>query len=139
MARIAGSPDYSLRERIKSITKLLPQAFSDHGPTFARIVYSDEEYISGLYQADLLQISADIMVHGKKAGVIEIGSDVAPQESEDEAISQPDILLINAVAERLGSIIAHRETEDTIRREHLRTQHYLDIAGTMLLALDSTG
>lgn len=139
VASIAGSPDHSLQERMEQIIELLPRAFSDHGTIFARITYNSDEYISGVYQANLLRMSADIHVRGKKVGIIEIGFDFTPQESEDEAISQPDILLINAVAERLGNIITHRETEDKIRREQLRAQNYLDIAGTMLLALDSTG
>jgi PAS domain S-box-containing protein len=47
--------------------------------------------------------------------------------------------LLDALAERLGELTEHRQTEQRVKDERDKTQRYLDLAGVIFLAVDTTG
>src|SRR4030042_628532 len=115
IARITGTPDITLKERLAEIVKILPLALQYPEDAFFRISVSGEEYKTDNYRDPGQKRAADIMVHGAKAGSVEMGYVKTPPATDNSFFSKEEILLLNAVAERLGHIIEHRQAEDALK------------------------
>ena len=115
IARITGTPDITLKERLAEIVKILPLALQYPKDAFSRISVSGEEYKTDNYRDTRQKMAADIMVHGAKAGSVEMGYVKTPPATDNSFFSKEEMLLLDAVAERLGHIIEHRQAEDALK------------------------
>ncbi|MFA5309614.1 MAG: PAS domain S-box protein [Dehalococcoidales bacterium] len=113
ITRITGMPDITLKERLAEIVKILPLALQYPESAFARIRIHGDEFKTSRYRATAPKISAVVTVQGVKAGVVEIGYTKLP--TTDGLFSKEEMLLLNAVAERLGNITEHRQAEDALQ------------------------
>jgi PAS domain S-box-containing protein len=116
VASISGAPDITLYQRFEEITNLLPRAFQYPDIAFTRIAINGREFRSGNYRKTKCRMSADIIVRGEKAGIAEVGYVKAPSNTDNNLFSKEERLLLDAVAERLGTIVEHREIEDALRQ-----------------------
>lgn len=115
IARISGMPDITLKKRLAEIVKTLPLAFQYPEHVFSRITVNGEEFKTDNYRDTPLKIAADITLRGVKAGLVEIGYLETPATIRNGLFSKEEVLLLNAVAERLGHITEHRQAEDALR------------------------
>ncbi len=115
IASITGTPNISLYERFAKIVKMLPRAFQYPKIASARITLSGEEFKTENYRKTDQKISADIMVQGTKTGTVEIGYIKTPPTTDKDLFSKEEKLLMDAVAERLGTITEHRRAEEALR------------------------
>jgi PAS domain S-box-containing protein len=114
IARITGAPDITLKERFAEIVKIIPLALQYTEQACSRITINGEEYRTENYRDTGQTISADIIVRGVKAGAVEIGYLKPLPPAENGIFSKEEILLLNAIAERLGYITEHRQAEDAL-------------------------
>ncbi|MCK4274086.1 MAG: PAS domain S-box protein [Dehalococcoidales bacterium] len=114
IASITGAPDISLHERFAKIVKMLPRAFQYPEIASARITLNGEEFKTENYRKTDQKISADIMVQGTKSGTVEIGYIKTPPTTDKDLFSKEERLLMDAVAERLGTITEHRRAEEAL-------------------------
>jgi PAS domain S-box-containing protein len=115
VARITGLSDITLGERLAELVKIIPRAFQYPESVYARIYLYEDEFKSELYRNTPHKIAAEITVRGVKAGAVEIGC-IAPLPCPEDALfSKEERLLLNAIAERVGSITAHRQVEDALQ------------------------
>ncbi|MFH1646705.1 MAG: MEDS domain-containing protein, partial [Chloroflexota bacterium] len=115
IASISGEPYLTLRERFDEIVELLTRAMQYPEIAFARITLNGENFNTGNYRKTDYRASADIIVNGAKAGVVEVGYIKAPPLTENGRFSKEERLLLDAVAERLGTIAEHRQAEEALR------------------------
>src|SRR4030043_408453 len=115
IARITGTPDITLKERLGGKSKNPPLALQYPEDAFSRISVSGEEYKTDNYRDTGQKMAADIMVRGAKAGSVEIGYVKTPPATDNSFFSKEEMLLLDAVAERLGHIIEHRQAEDALK------------------------
>jgi PAS domain S-box-containing protein len=139
IASITGSTRLTLRERFMEIVNLLPRAFQYPDITFARITLNTDVFKTENYLDSDQKLSTDIIVNGLKAGMVEVGYTCALPELQENLFSKEEHLLLEALAERLGAIAEHRQTEQKVKDERDRTQRYLDLAGVIFVAIDSAG
>jgi PAS domain S-box-containing protein len=116
VASISGAPDITLQQRFEEITHLLPRAFQYPDIAFARIAINGREFRSDYYRKTKRRMSADIIVRGEKAGIVEVGYVKEPASTDNNLFSKEERLLLDAVAERLGIIAEHRQIEDALRQ-----------------------
>lgn len=112
---ITGAPDTHLPQRFTEIVDILPRAFQFPQFAFARISINGAEFKTGNYRKTDHRITADIIVNGAKAGDVEVGYTEVPSSAENGLFSIEERLLLDAVAERLGTITEHRQMEDALR------------------------
>jgi len=139
IASITGSTYLTLQQRLTEIVGLLPRAFQHPADAFARITLDKNEFKTANYLDTDRKISADIFVQGVKAGAVEVGYARAVPGSKNGLFSKEERLLLDALAERLGTVAEHRQTEQRIKEERDKTQRYLDLAGVIFVAMDASG
>jgi hypothetical protein len=110
VANITGEPDITLYERYHKIATLLPKAWRYPDIAFARIVIDDREFTTANYRQTDWKQSSDIIVHGARAGTVEVGYLEARPQIDEGPFAIAERLLLDAVAERLGIITEHRQT-----------------------------
>jgi len=113
VARISGAPDKTINERLTEITAILPQGFESPN-CWARITLAGDEFKTNNYCNTKNMISANILVQWEKAGAVEIGCLQTPPSAGNSFTGQ-EILLLETVSERLGTIIEHRRADDALR------------------------
>jgi PAS domain S-box-containing protein len=139
IASITGSTRLTLHQRFLEIVNLLPRAFQYPDMAFARITLNKDEFKTENYRDTDQKMSADIFVHGLKAGTVEVGYTGAIPELKNGLFSKEEGLLLDALAERLGAITEHRQIEQRVKEERDKTQRYLDLAGVIFVAIDIAG
>lgn len=115
VASITGAPDVTLYHRFEEIVNLLPRAWQYPEITCARITINHHEFKTENYRETNWKMSADILVHGARAGIIEIGYLEDRPEVIEGPFSKEERLLLDAVAERLGIITEHRQAEEALK------------------------
>jgi len=115
VASITGTPDITLYQRFEEIVNLLPRAWQYPEITCASITINDHEFKTENYRETNWKMSADILVHGARAGIIEIGYLEERPEVNEGPFSKEERLLLDAVAERLGIITEHRQAEEALK------------------------
>ena len=120
IASISGTPDITLETRFAEIVKALPRGFQHPEIACARIKLNGAEYRTDNYRPTGRRLSAEIIVGGDAAGTVEVGYSIAPPAMETGPFSKEERLLLDAVAERLGAITAHRQAEKALRESEER-------------------
>ncbi len=116
IANISGAPDITLYERYARIANLLAGAWQYPDIACARITINDREFKTENYRETDWKQSSDIIVHGARAGVVEVSYLEATPEIDEGPFSKEERLLLDAVAERLGIITEHRQTEEALHK-----------------------
>ena len=116
IASITGAPDITLYERFEEIANLLPRAWQYPEVTCARITINNSEFKTENYRQTDWKQTSDIIIHGARAGTVEVGYLEARPEKDEGPFLKEERLLIDAVAERLGIISEHRYVEDALQR-----------------------
>ena len=115
IANISGAPDINLYQRFEEIVNLLPGSLYYPEIACARITINDREFKTENYGQTSCQMSADILVQGARAGVVEVGYLETRPEKDEGPFSKEERLLVEAVAERLGTIAEHRQSEEALK------------------------
>jgi two-component system sensor kinase FixL len=106
-----GSLPYILQET----AKLLPPSWEYPEHTCARILLDGGEYRTENYRETPWRQAADIMVHGERAGLVEVAYlQEMPRRDEGPFLAE-ERRLITEVAKRLGRIAERLRTEETLR------------------------
>jgi PAS domain S-box-containing protein len=112
---VTHAPNFTLRETIHEIARLLPGGFRRPEAVWVRVTFNGEEHTRGDYRLSERKISSEIIVRGEIAGAVEVGYVAGTPEYEAGYFPREERLLLDAVAERLGAIIASRQAEEALR------------------------
>jgi len=115
VASITGAANLSLNKRFKQIANLLPRAFQYPEIAFAKIEVNGWDIHTDNYQKSDRNISSDIFIRGAKAGSIEVGYLKSPTTGVNGSFSKEERLLLDAIAERLGTTAEHRQSEEALK------------------------
>jgi two-component system sensor histidine kinase DctS len=118
--RSKGSLDRILQETCE----VLPPSWEHADVACARIVLGDREFQSSNFREGEWIQGAELRVHGKKAGVVEVHYLEARPELDQGPFTQEERRLLGAVAERLGHVVERLFAERQLREaeEELRTR-----------------
>jgi C4-dicarboxylate-specific signal transduction histidine kinase len=118
--RSGGSLDRILEET----AQILPPSGEHSEVAFGRIVLDDLEFRTPNYRDTPWTLVTELRVHGKKAGIVEVGYLEARPDQDDGPFSREERKLLSAVAERLGHVVERLGAERRLREaeEELRTR-----------------
>jgi PAS domain S-box-containing protein len=114
IASITGTPDTTLREKFEEIATILPRAFQNPDNACAQITLNGDKFKTKNYHKTEQKMSEDIIVLGATVGTVEVGYTRALPASDNGIFSKEEMLLLEAVAERLGAIAEHGQAEENI-------------------------
>jgi len=137
IAKIAQRPRITLDELYQEVINLLPKSWQYPEITCARIIINGKEFKTKNHRETEWKQSSDIMVHGAKAGDVEVSYLEERPELDEGPFSKEERQLIDAVAERLGRITERKRVEQALqeKNEQLDVQNEeLRVQGEELMA-----
>jgi len=111
LSNIIETPDISIEEIMRATVELLPPAWQYPHLACARIFLKDQSYETVKYRESPWRLTGDIRVKGELMGTVEVCYLQAPHPDSREPFLPEEVKLIDAVAERLGSLIEHKRVE----------------------------
>jgi two-component system sensor histidine kinase DegS len=139
IANIAQRPGITLDELYQEVANLLPAAWQYPEISCARIAIDDNEFKTANYRDTEWKQSSDIKVHRKRAGVVEVNYLEEKPDADDGPFLKEERLLIDAVAERLGIITEHKETERALEESERSYRELFEVAPDAIWVHDLQG
>ena len=139
VASITSSTDTDFTKRLEQVANLITQAFRYPKLTYARIEVNGSDLHTINYRKNGRNISSDIFIHGVKAGYIEVGYTRQPPAGNNGTFSQEEKLLLDAIAERLGSSAEQREAEEALRESEAKYRDLYENAPNAYFSFGENG
>ncbi len=114
IARITRKPNITLRNTINEIMALLPAGFRHPDAAWARVRLNGETYTHGDCHQSNHGMSSEIVVNDETVGTVEVGY-AAGTTTGPSAFSPEERILLDAVAERIGAIVASQQSVEALR------------------------
>ena len=111
IAQVAERPDMTLEEILQCIVEFLPSAWQYPEIAVGRIILDGIPYATRGFQERRQKQSADILVNGKRRGVVELVYTERKPELDEGPFLKEERSLIDAVARQVSLIIERREAE----------------------------
>jgi PAS domain S-box-containing protein len=118
ISKIREMPDIAFEEMLQEIVGLIPPSWQYPEITCARIIKEGQEYKTKNFKETVWKQTSNIVVHGKRIGILEICYLEEKPESDEGPFLKEERSLINAIAERLGRVTEHKQTEEALRKAH---------------------
>ena len=110
---------------LQGVVDCLPRSFQFPSQACARIVCGERRYVSDEFQESLWRIASDVRGEGKRVGVVEVFyRKITPAAMMAEGpFLHEESALMDAVAERVGSVLKHMQAEADLRDTHKALQY----------------
>jgi len=118
ISHLVEESDISLEGIFQGTVELIPPAWQYPDITCARFIFEDQEFSTKNFKATPWNQNDDILVHGKLAGSLEVGSLEERPEIDEGPFLQEERSLLNAIAKRLGRIIERKQADEALQRSH---------------------
>lgn len=136
ISSITEIPDSSMVQQFKKIVNVLPPAWQYSEITCAKITIENDEYKTDNYIETKWKQSSDIMVHGTKAGCVEVCYLEEKAEIDEGPFLEQERRLILAIAQQLGRIIERMKAEETLKNAEHRLRMLMDKLPAGVIAAD---
>jgi len=123
IARLVAQRDISLENLLQSIVELLPPAWLYPEIATARIILDGNSYLAPNFRQGGHTQTADIVVSGKKRGVVEVIYVEEKPELDEGPFLKEERSLIDAVAREMSLIIERRQAEEEKARLQNQLMH----------------
>jgi DNA-binding CsgD family transcriptional regulator len=115
IAKLVERHEPSLDGLLQDAVDLLPPSWQYPEITCARIIYEHKEYRSSGFRETGYKQAADIVLAGRKAGVVEVYYTKKMPPADEGPFLKEERSLIDAVAERLGRTANRMRMEEELR------------------------
>jgi PAS domain S-box-containing protein len=115
ISRLREDPKLSVAEMLQRIVELIPPAWHYPGITCARISVSGSIFTTGNFAETSWRQHSKVQVYGEDIGTVEVFYLEGMPELDEGPFLAEERKLIDAIAERIGRIIEHRQTEARAR------------------------
>jgi PAS domain S-box-containing protein len=121
----------TLEDILSNTVELIPNAWQYPEITCARIILNDQEFRTKNFPAKgyktlFSKQSSDIIVHGKRAGALDVYYCEEKDESDEGPFLKEERSLIDAVAGRLGKMAERMWVKEVLRKTQLQQKAILD-------------
>ncbi|MCK5195483.1 MAG: PAS domain S-box protein, partial [Desulfobulbaceae bacterium] len=118
ISKIRERPDIPFEEMPQKIVGLIPPSWQYPEITCARIIIEGQEYKTKNFKETVWKQASNIVVHGKRIGILEICYLEEKPESDEGPFLKEERSLISAITERLGRVTEHKQAEGALRKAH---------------------
>lgn len=112
----------SLPRFMQGVAHMLPAAWQFPECACARVRYGDKEYETPGFRESPHRQAADILVNGRKAGVVEVYYTKRMPRADEGPFLKEERDLINGIARKLGTSAQRILAEEELRRTHAQLQ-----------------
>ena len=118
ISQIRERSDITFEKMLQKIVDLTPSSWQYPEIACARIIIEGQEYKTKNFKETVWKQTSNIVVHGKRSGILEICYLEEKPKSNEGSFLKEERTLINAIAERLGRITEHKKDERALRKAH---------------------
>jgi diguanylate cyclase (GGDEF)-like protein/PAS domain S-box-containing protein len=136
ISRLAEKQGTSTEEILRGIIDLIPPSWQYPEIACARVILEGKELTTGNFRETIWEQSRDIIVHGRRAGVVEVFYLEERPEQDEGPFLAGERELINAIAERLGRMIERIQAEEALRESEKRYKALFEGAVEGILVAD---
>jgi len=136
---IAQRQGITLEEICQEIADLLPSAWQHSDIACARVTVHKQSFQTANYRETPWKQSADIKVHGKKAGTVSVNYLEERPDGDEGPFLKEERRLIDAVAGRLGRIIERQRTEEALKESERSYRELFEAALDAIWVHDLAG
>jgi PAS domain S-box-containing protein len=115
ISNLAGKPNLTLEEIFQEIVDLLPLAWHYPEVACARITLDNQVFRTENCRDTMWKQSGTIMVHGRPAGVVEVGYLEEKPARAEGPFWLEERMLLDEITERLGRITERKRAEAALR------------------------
>jgi len=137
IASITERPGITLDEIYKETVELIPQSLQYPEVACAQLTIDGKAYKTSNYRETEWKESADIKVHGIKAGMVEVVYLEDRPASDEGLFLKQERLLIDAVAGRLGRITERKRTEQALKASEDKYRQLINTSNDAVITVDS--
>ena len=123
ISKIRERNDIAFEEMLQEIVDLIPPSWQYPEITCARIIIEGQEYKTKNFKETTWKQTSNIVVHGKRIGILEICYLEEKPESDEGPFLKEERSLISAITERLGRVTEHKQAEGALRKAHDELEH----------------
>ena len=114
LSRLVGQPEITLEGIFQGLAELIPPACQYPEITAGRITFEKRRFKTANFRKTAWLQSADIKVHGKKTGTIEVCYLRKRPPIDEGPFLKEERNLLNVLAERLGHIVEREKAQEEI-------------------------
>ena len=126
VSSLAEKPGVLLEDIFQGSVDLLPPSWQYPEVTCARITVEGQEYATEDFRETKWKQVADVIVHGERAGVVEVGYLEERPPSDEGPFLKEERALINAVAEQLGRTTERERMEEALRESEEQFRQFFE-------------
>jgi nitrate/nitrite-specific signal transduction histidine kinase len=115
ISKVSEKQNLSLDQTLQEIIYLIPPAWQFPEITCAQLILDNQIYRTNNHQETGWKQTADILVHGKRAGTLEVCYLEKKPERDEGSFLQEERNLLNTIAEQLGKTIERKRTEEALQ------------------------
>lgn len=134
ISSLVALPGIALEEILKGAVLLIPVAWQYPEITEASIVLEGKAFQTAHFRKTSWMLAADIVVHGKPVGHVEVGYLEERPLSDEGPFLQEERRLLNAIAEKLGRVAERMEAEAALLFKDNIIEHSSSAVATCDLA-----
>ena len=116
LSRIAEKYSNSVESIMKEMVSVLPFSWRYPEVTCARIIFKNKSFTTQNFIETEWKQSADMKMHGKKIGEIEVCYLKKMPELDEGPFILEERILIDSIAERMGKIVEHMQSEKELEQ-----------------------
>jgi len=118
VAQLAERHPGSLNDLLQGVVNILPPSWQYPEITCGRIVFEGQIFTTGSFRSTRWRQQADIAMHGKVVGKVEVFYTEEMPVSYEGPFLQEERALIEAVAEHIGLIATRMDTEEELKESN---------------------
>jgi len=122
---IINRPGITLEERLQEVATSVSQGWQYSEIASARLVFEGRTYTSDQFEAGTCRQAADLIVDGKKVGVIEVYYGEEKPEHDEGPFLKGERDLIDAIAARINRFVERRRADEARQVAQKRLQEAL--------------
>jgi len=126
ISKIIERNDIAFEEMLQEIVDLIPPSWQYPEITCARIIIEGQEYKTKNFKETVWKQTSNIVVHGKRIGILEICYLEEKPESDEGPFLKEERSLISAITERLGRVTEHKQAEGALRKAHDELEQWVE-------------
>ncbi|MFP4232569.1 MAG: PAS domain S-box protein [Spirochaetaceae bacterium] len=129
ISKIVEERKHDLDDILRQASDVIPRSWLHSEVAACRITLHGRRYESAGFEESTWRQRAEVLVHGERAGTVEVVYLVERPERDEGPFLAEERRLLDAVAERIGTIAEQKHAESALEESELRWRFALDNAG----------
>jgi PAS domain S-box-containing protein len=118
ISHLVEKPNISFEEALQEMVNLIPFSWQYPEVTCARLTLQEQTFTTDNFNETVWKQASDIIVHGEWIGTLEVIYLEERPESDEGPFLKEERRLINAIVERLGKVIEHKQADKALQKAH---------------------